>query len=80
MKSRTLLGLTLTGLTGLFLLLPGVQSQPFIATGDHGRDLYAAAAILQGEVPYRDFWWVYGPLMPYYYALVAEYQDIANPN
>ena len=22
-----------------------------------------------GKLPYKDFWWVYGPLMPYYYGL-----------
>ena len=33
------------------------------------RDLYAAQAVYRGELPYKDFWWVYGPLMPYYYGL-----------
>ncbi len=42
---------------------------PQISQGDHGRDLYAAQEILRGKLPYKDFWWVYGPLMPYYYAL-----------
>lgn len=41
---------------------------PQLSQGDHGRDLYSAQAILRGELPYKDFWWVYGPLMPYYFA------------
>ncbi len=54
---------------GIILHWPYHNFQPFLAQGDHGRDLYAAQAILRGEVPYTDFWWVYGPLMPTYYAL-----------
>ncbi len=41
--------------------------QVTLAQGDHGRDLYAAEAVWRGELPYKDFWWVYGPLMPYLY-------------
>lgn len=39
-----------------------------LSQGDHGRDLYSAQAALRGEMPYKDYWWVYGPLMPYYFA------------
>ncbi len=42
---------------------------PQLSQGDHGRDLYAAQAVLRGELPYKDYWWVYGPLMPYFFAL-----------
>ncbi|HLF19003.1 MAG TPA: hypothetical protein VI749_08990 [Candidatus Omnitrophota bacterium] len=39
------------------------------AQGDHGRDLYAFSMTAKGAIPYRDYHWQYGPLMPYYYAL-----------
>lgn len=39
-----------------------------IAQGDHGRDLYCFLKVLEGQMPIRDFDWIYGPLMPYYYA------------
>src|SRR5665213_178772 len=54
---------------GIILTAPYVNFQDYLSQGDHGRDLYAAQAVYRGELPYRDFWWVYGPLMPYYYGL-----------
>ncbi|MHC4661689.1 MAG: hypothetical protein ACYS8W_08360 [Planctomycetota bacterium] len=36
-----------------------------VAQGDHGRDLYVAWNVVQGEIPYRDFPYRYGPLGPY---------------
>jgi len=56
-------------LIGIVLLTPYANYQDFLSQGDHGRDLYAAQAVYRGELPYKDFWWVYGPLMPYYYGL-----------
>ena len=56
----------LTCLLGIVVLYPFIDYQPIMATGDHGRDLYAARVALEGRVPYRDYWWVYGPAMPYY--------------
>ncbi len=53
---------------GILLVLPFTRCQLLVSQGDHGRDLYAFQATLRGETPYRDYWWVYGPLMPYYYA------------
>lgn len=50
-----------------------------MATGDHGRDLYAARVALEGRAPYRDYWWVYGPLMPYYYAFFFKFLGIHVP-
>jgi hypothetical protein len=41
-----------------------------IAQGDHGRDLYAFWEVSRGRAPYRDFLWIYGPLMPYYYGTI----------
>ena len=55
--------------TGILITAPYARFQGPLAQGDHGRDLYAAQAVLRGELPYKDFWWVYGPLMPYYYGL-----------
>ncbi|MBF0485978.1 MAG: hypothetical protein HQL16_05645 [Candidatus Omnitrophica bacterium] len=56
-------------LAGFVLLIPFVNVQGWLAQGDHGRDCYIFERILYGDMPYRDFWWVYGPLMPYYFAL-----------
>ena len=61
--------LLLTVLLSLILLVPTLHYIPVLSTGDHGRDFYCAQQILEGKIPYHDFWWVYGPLMPYYYAL-----------
>jgi len=54
---------------GILICAPYINFQNYLSQGDHGRDLYAAQAVYRGELPYRDFWWVYGPLMPYYYGL-----------
>jgi hypothetical protein len=54
---------------GILITSPDTNFQNFLSQGDHGRDLYAADAVFRGERPYRDFWWVYGPFMPYYYGL-----------
>jgi hypothetical protein len=56
-------------ITGIIFTAPYVNYQDYLSQGDHGRDLYAAQAVYRGELPYKDFWWVYGPLMPYYYGL-----------
>ena len=48
---------------------PELNFQDHLAQGDHGRDLYAFDAVTHGKLPYKDFWWVYGPLMLYYYGL-----------
>ncbi|MBI3271969.1 MAG: hypothetical protein HYZ53_23450 [Planctomycetes bacterium] len=39
-----------------------------LAPDDHGWNLYAFWRVAEGEAPYRDFGWSYGPLMPYLYA------------
>src|ERR1700733_9682983 len=61
--------LALVFLAGLLITFPYLNFQDYLSQGDHGRDLYAAQAVYRGELPYRDFWWVYGPLTPYYYGL-----------
>lgn len=59
----------LTLVAGIFILAPFHNFQLHLAQGDHGRDLYCFRQILNGQVPYRDFCWPYGPLMLYFYAL-----------
>src|SRR4051812_20767697 len=64
--------LTFLILTVLFAIVFGIPNLNYIdllSQGDHGRDLYAADQVFKGMMPYKDFWWVYGPLMPYYYGL-----------
>src|SRR5476651_2173736 len=65
-KSLTLL---LVLIAGIIITAPYANYQDYLSQGDHGRDLYAAQAVYRGELPYKNFWWVYGPLMPYYYGL-----------
>lgn len=50
------------------VLWPSANSTTVLPQGDMGRDLYSFERTAMGEVPYRDFFWNYGPLMPYYYA------------
>ena len=70
----------LVPLAGLFLLFHNAAYQPLLAQGDHGRDLYAFAQTLHGQIPYHDYWWVYGPLMPYYYAMFFKIFGVAIPS
>jgi hypothetical protein len=53
----------------LALLFPWLNFQDHLSQGDHGRDLYAGQAVLRGEMPYKDFWWVYGPAAPYVWGI-----------
>src|ERR1700733_9505742 len=61
--------LLLTILTTIIFVWPELNFQDVLAQGDHGRDLYAFEAVFKNQLPYKDFWWVYGPIMPYYYGL-----------
>lgn len=58
----------LTLVFGMVYLSQFINYQAFLSTGDHGLNLYAAKAVLEGQRPYHDFHWFYGPLMLYYYA------------
>ncbi|MBI5416265.1 MAG: hypothetical protein HZA29_05570 [Candidatus Omnitrophica bacterium] len=69
----------LTLFAGIFILYPFLDYQSIMATGDHGRDLYAAQVTLKGHLPYRDYWWVYGPLMPWYYAFFFKSLGVHVP-
>lgn len=55
-------------LFGFFSLYPLLSYQPFLAQGDHGLNFYCFQQTALGKVPMQNFWWPYGPLMPYYYA------------
>ena len=61
--------LILTVVAGIFILWPLHNFQHYLAQGDHGRDLYCFKKTMEGALPYRDFSWLFGPLMPYYYSL-----------
>ena len=54
-------------LVAVAILLPIRNFQAPLAQGDHGRELYAFWQTSHGATPYQDYWWCYGPLMPYYY-------------
>src|ERR1039457_2107636 len=66
-KKIIFLGLTI--LVSAIFVWPELNYQDKLSQGDHGRDLYAFDAVTHGKLPYKDFWWVYGPIMPYYYGL-----------
>ncbi len=68
LNSKTIF-LLLTILMSALFVWPELNYQDLLSQGDHGRDLYAFNAVTHGKLPYKDFWWVYGPLMPYYYGL-----------
>ncbi len=59
-------------LLGVYILCPYLDYHAFLSPGDHGRDLYCFRVTMQGAMPYQDYWWVYGPLMPFYYAFVLK--------
>lgn len=68
LDSKTIF-LLLTILMSAVFVWPELNFQDLLSQGDHGRDLYAFDAVTHGKLPYKDFWWVYGPIMPYYYGL-----------
>ena len=80
MKNKNTGYLLLTILLGLIILAPQHNIQVYLAQGDHGRDLYAFQSTLEGKTPYRDYFWEYGPLMPYYYSLFFKFLGIHIPS
>ena len=68
LNSKTIF-LLLTILVSALFVWPELNYQDALSQGYHGRDLYAFDAVTHGKLPYKDFWWVYGPLMPYYYGI-----------
>ena len=59
--SPKIIFLILTLLTAGIFVWPELNFQDTLSQGDHGRDLYAFDAVTHGQLPYKDFWWVYGP-------------------
>jgi len=68
--------LLLTIVVGIFILYPTNNVELFLSQGDHGRDLYAFKKTAEGALPYKDYFWNYGPLMPFYYAFFIK---VFNP-
>ncbi len=68
-KTRLIL---LLFIAGIMIHLPFWNYHHFISTGDTGRDLYVFSRTALGDVPYRDYWWCYGPLMPYIYGTIMR--------
>lgn len=79
-KKEAILPLLSLILLGLVVLHPFCHFHTPLATGDNGRDLYAFRQTLDGAMPYRDYYWVYGPLMPFYYALFMKILGISIPS
>lgn len=60
--------LVATVCAGVLIVYPRHDLVQHFDPGDHGRDLYGFERTLHGELPYRDYLWMYGPLMPFVYA------------
>jgi hypothetical protein len=69
--------LPLAVMAGLFIVFGAFNIQGYLSAGDHGRDLYAFERTMHGDMAYRDYWWVYGPLMPFYYALFMKLYGVS---
>ena len=67
MSKKIFLGLTI--LAGIIIGCPHLNFYDVFSSGDHGRDLYVFEQAFKGLLVDKDIWWVYGPLMPYYYGL-----------
>jgi len=61
----------------MIILYPHLNYQPYLAQGDHGRDLYSYKLTYEGGVPYRDYFSQNGPLMPYFYSLFYRLFDVS---
>ena len=54
---------------GIFIFYPYLNFQFIFSQADHGHQLYVFKKTFDGALPYRDYVWAYGPLMPYYYSI-----------
>jgi len=59
----------LTIVSGIVILYPQIQFNLLLAQGDHGHNLYSFYQASLGKLPFKDFWYPYGPLMPFYYGI-----------
>ncbi|MBF0489465.1 MAG: hypothetical protein HQL15_02445 [Candidatus Omnitrophica bacterium] len=57
---------------GVYVFLPQLDTYGLVASGDQGICLYAFDRTLHGEMPYKDYLWIYGPLLPFYYAFFLK--------
>jgi hypothetical protein len=66
-------GLLFAGAAALsgFTILRGINPH------DEGLMLQAAARIVDGQLPYRDFWWNYGPAQPF---VLGGLQEVFGPS
>ena len=69
-KKTKFIFLCLCALAGVIFLSPYLNFQPALSQGDHGHSLYSFDRTYHGELPYRDYWSCYGPLMPFYYGFL----------
>jgi hypothetical protein len=51
-----------------------------ISEGDFGRDLYNFYLVSKGQLPYIDFNWIYGPLIPVIYGIVFKIAGVSVLN
>jgi len=71
-KQLDLVFFTLTLLCGIIILSPYLDYQQYLTPGDMGWHLYVYDQTMDGQFPFKDYLWYYGPLMNYYYALFLK--------
>ncbi len=72
LRKQKLIFLVLTIICAVIIVYPTHNFQAPLAQGDHGKDLYVFQQTMEGKIPYQDYWWNYGPLMPYFYGLIFK--------
>ncbi len=72
--------LILAALSASVIFWPTRDFMHQLPQGDWGRDLYAFQRTALGEAPYQDYFWNYGPIAPYYYALFLKLFGDAIPS
>ena len=68
-KNTKLSFFCLTIISGIIILYPYTHFNLLISQGDHGHNLYSFYQTSLGKLPFKDYWYPYGPLMPFYYAI-----------
>lgn len=68
------------GVVALLIHYPQLDYWPLVVQGDLSRDLYVYHRTLLGELPYRDYFYNYGPFMPFYYALFYMFFGVEFPS
>jgi len=70
MNQRRIVSLLLAGAIGFWIILTGANLWLGDLNQDEGWYLYAAREVCDGRMPYRDFAFTQGPVLPYIYAAV----------